>query len=421
DVVQYGTFMGYVRSDQLRMLTPTEQQNYLDSLRPPTPAPAFTPEPVTLNSPSSYGYVTSDKVRLRAEASTSSRELKLMSKNAFALVYSSVQQADGTWYHISQDGHVGYVHGDFFKVLPMGELSTFLQSTDYLNANSGSVPVTGGYQQPNQITPLESYNATVWQNPNLVNPSYEPFNPLGTPTPAIESIESPSPRPSLTPTATLMTVEGFEEPPEKPDSGFPVGLLAVGLIAILGGGGYYAYHLYNQNQKRAAARAAQRRTQIAQQAGQPQARPAQPSPYTPPRPGAQGTTQYRPPQGTPGQTPPAAQGTTQYRPPQATPGQTPPVAQGTTQYRPPQATPGQTPPVAQGTTQYRPPQTAPAPQKPAVPQGTAEYKPATSQPEPQVSPPTKPTGPQTDSKPAEPDTAQAGEQRRRRSDRHSNS
>ena len=392
DVVQYGTFMGYVRSDQLRMLTQTEEKNYLESLRTPTPPPAFTPEPVTLNSPSSYGYVTSDRVRLRSEASTSSRELKLMSKNAFALVYSSVQQNDGTWYHISQDGQVGYVHGDFFEVLPMGELSTFLQSQDYLNANSGSIPVTGGYQQPNQITPLENYNNTVWQNPNLLNPSYEPFNPLGTPTPAVEAIESPSPSPSLTPTATLMTVEGFEEPPEKPDSGFPVGLLAVGLLAVLGGGGYYAYHLYNQNQKRAAARAAQRRAQVAQQAGQPQARPAQPSPYTPPRPGAtQGTTQYRPPQGTPGQTPPTA-------------------TQGTTQYRPPQGTPGQTPPTA--------------------PQSTAAYKPAGSQPKPQAEPPvtkpvdttqTKPTGPDTASKPAEPGTQQAGEQRRRRSDRHSNS
>ncbi|NLE70237.1 MAG: SH3 domain-containing protein, partial [Clostridiales bacterium] len=120
EVVQYGDSLGYVRSDQLRMLSATEEKNYLDSLRTPTPAVQFTPEPVTLNSPSSYGHITADRVRLRSEPSTSSRELKLMSKNAFALVYSSVKQQDGTWYHISQDGTVGYVHGDFFKVLPMG-------------------------------------------------------------------------------------------------------------------------------------------------------------------------------------------------------------------------------------------------------------------------------------------------------------
>ena len=103
-------------------------------------------------------------------------------------------------------------------------------------------------------------------------------------------------------------------------------------------------------------------------AGQPQTRPAeqQPSPYTPPRPGAQGTVQYRP-QGTPPQSGPSPytpppQGTATYRPqsfpPQGgQPGMVPP-AQGTATYRPqslpPQGgQPGMVPP-AQGTATYRP-------------------------------------------------------------------
>ena len=389
DVVQYGSTFGYVRSDQLRVLNPVEEQNYLDSLRTATPPPAATPEPVTLNSPSSYGYVSADYVRLRSSPSTSSRELKLLSRDAFALVYGSSAQNDGTWYHISQDGTVGYIHGDFFTVLPMGQLATYLQSPAYLNANAANQPAQGAYQQPGQITPLENYNATVWQNPSLINASYEPFNPLGSPTPPVEAIISPTPLTSPSPTPTLLTVEGFEEPPaEKPGGGFNGVLLAVGLLAVLGGGGYYAYHLYNQNQKRAAARAAQRRAEAARQAGQPQARPA-PSPYAPPRPGMQGTQAYRP-QGTPvqptqpGQAPPS-QGTQAFRP-QGTPvqptqpGQVPP-SQGTP-VQP--AQPGQVPPT-QGT-QARPTQPGQAQQG--------------SQP-----------AAQPDARPDEP-------QRRRRSDRH---
>ncbi|HOQ64046.1 MAG TPA: SH3 domain-containing protein, partial [Clostridia bacterium] len=292
DVVQYAEYFGYVRSDQLRIFNQSEVENYLNSLRTPTPLPVYTPEPVTLNSPSSYGYVSGDRVILRNEPSIKAKELKLMNKYSFALVYGSTVQSDGTWYRINQDGTVGHVRGDLFTVLSMGELSNFLQSPEYLNANAVTIPASGNYQQQSQITPLESFNTTVWQNPALISASYEPFNPLGTPTPPVEAILTPSPSPSPSPSPTLMTVEGFEEPPpEKKDSGFPTGLLTIGLIMLLGGGGYYAYYLYHQNQKRAAARAAQRRAQAARQAGQPQTRPAgqQPSPYIPPRPGAQGT------------------------------------------------------------------------------------------------------------------------------------
>ncbi len=444
-LVQYGAGYGFVRADQMRFLSAAESAAYLESLRTPTPTPpAATLAPVTLDSPSSYGYVTNNNVRLRKGPSTGTSSLKMMNQNAFALVYGSQQQSDGLWYHINQGGTEGYVMGSYFKVLPMGQLSSFLQSPEYLNANTGTG--TSPNVQPGQITSVEDFNSTVWQNPALLNPSYEPFNPPGTPTPPVEAIPTtpgPSPSasaseaPSLEPLPTFTVVE--TEPPQKTDSSFPLGWVAVGLIALLGGGGYYAYHLYNQNQKRAAQRAAQRRQQAARQSGSPQARPAQPgqgpqSPYAPPRPGQQpGATPYRP--GTPPQGTPApsnyclsARADTASGHPAPGDHRLPARADSAPGHPAPGnhclpagAAPGRAdapsaPP--QATTAYKP-ETAP---KPAAPtQDTATYQPGQGQPKPAADKPATQTPPETPAKP-ESGSQQAGEEpRRRRSDRHSNS
>ena len=460
-LVQYGAGYGFVRADQLRMLSAAETAAYLESLRTPTPTPpAATLAPVTLDSPSSYGYVTANSVRLRRGPSTNTDSLKLMDNNAFALVYGTSQQPDGLWYHINQGGTEGYVMSSYFKVLPMGQLTSYLQSPEYLSANTTAV--TSPNVQPGKINSVEDYNATVWQNPTLLNPSYEPFNPIGTPTPAVEAIITPSVSPSLAPSLeplpTFMVLE--TEAPRKADSSFPIGWVAVSLIALLGGGGYYAYHLYNQNQKRAAQRAAQRRQQAAQQSGTPQARPAQPyqgqSPYAPPRPGQpqhpggtapyrpgttapgqaggpnQGTAAYRPGTTAPGQPGAPSQGTAAYRPGAPAPGQPGTPGQGTTAYRPGAPLPGQPGAPNQGTAAYRP--GAPAPVQPgqmpptATPQGTAAYRPASAPPpagqQTPKAPPVQGTANGTATPEGKPqaNSSQPGEEtRRRRSDRHSNS
>ncbi|MDD4080205.1 MAG: SH3 domain-containing protein [Eubacteriales bacterium] len=437
-LVQYGAGYGFVRADQLRMLSAAETAAYLESLRTPTPTPpAATPAPVTLDSPSSYGYVTANSVRLRRGPSTTTDSLKLMDNNAFALVYGTRQQQDGLWYHINQGGTEGYVMSSYFKVLPMGQLTSYLQSPEYLSANTTTV--TSPNVQPGRITSVEDFNTTVWQNPTLLNPSYEPFNPLGTPIPEVEAIPSPSVSPSLAPSLeplpTFMVLE--TEAPQKADSSFPIGWVAVGLIALLGGGGYYAYHLYNQNQKRAAQRAAQRRQQAAQQSGPPQARPAQPqqgqSPYAPPRPGqAQqpgGTAPYRPGTQGPGQPGAPNQGTTAYRPGTQAPGQTGAPTQGTTAYHSGTQAPGQSGAPTQGITAYRPGAPAPGQLPPtAPPQGTAAYRPASAPPPTGQQPPKAPPVQGTangnvapESKPqVSGSAAPEGETRRRRSDRHNN-
>ena len=383
-LVQSGANYGFIRADQLRMLNNLESQAYIESLRQPTPTPMATLAPMTQNSLSSYGYVNADKVRLRKTPSTSAVTLKMMDKNAFALVLSSSQESDGVWYHINQGGTEGYIMGSYFTVLPINQLTQFLQSPAYQNANNVPTGTTTGGTPP-RITPVEDFNAGIWKNPALAQASYEPFNPIATATPPVEAILMPSVSPSAggfvvddtSPTVDpLATFEPMgTDVPTKTTSRFPGGLLAVGIVAVLGGGGYYAYRMYQENQRRAAQRAAQRR----QQAGQPgQQQPGAKTPYTRPAqpgqtpPGAQGTTAYRPPT-QPGQTPPGAQGTTAYRPP-TQPDQTPPSAQGTTAYRPP-TQPGQTPPTAQGTTTYRPP-TQPG-QTPPGAQGTTTYRPPT--------------------------------------------
>ena len=436
-VVQYAAQYGFIRADQLRMLSSQESAAYLESLKVPLATPQATAAPLTQNTLSSYGYVNSDKVRLRKAPSTAAAEIKMMDKNAFALVLSSSQEADGVWYRINQGGMEGYVMGKYFTVLPFDQLTAYLQSPAYLNANTLGSSTSA--LTPQNINAVEDFNSGVWQNPALAQASYEPFNPLGTPTPSVEAIMTPTADPDATSSVapTLDPLATFEpmgtEAPAKATSSFPLGWLAVGIIGVLGGGGYYAYHMYQENQRRAASRAAQRRQQ-AQAPGQQQARspvqsPGQP-PYTRPA-GQQGSVQgvpqpQRPVQ--PGnQFPPYAptgsafppQATTNYRPPQS--GQQPPASpgaqQGTTAYRVvPPVQPGQVPPTSpgalQGTVKYQvqPPQQPPV--TPGAQQGAAGYRST----QPVQTPQQPPTAPPPD---ATQEFKETGSQRRRRTDRHS--
>ena len=257
------------------------------------------PGPAGQDTLSSYGYINADVVRLRKEASTDSATLKNMNRNAFALVLGSVQQPDGTWYRINQGGTEGYVMGKFLNILPLNQLTQYLQSTEYQNANNVAAPAQG--TKPS-LTSVEDFNTGVWLNPALAQASYEPFNPLASATPAVETIQSPTPgpedesgfqveaSPSADPFATFEPLS--TEAPRKEGGSFPFGWLAVGIIGVLGGGGYYAYRMYQENQRRAAQRAAQRRQQAQQP---PQVRPGQPGqpPFArpagaqPPQPGPQ--------------------------------------------------------------------------------------------------------------------------------------
>ncbi len=451
-IAGYAGRFGYIREDQLRMLNALEQVGYLESLKTPTPSPlpTETVSPTTSDSLSSYGYVNTDNVRLRKEPG-SGAQLKMMQNNAFALVLGTVIQDGELWYRINQGGTEGFVMGKFFNVLPLGQLQTFLQSEAYLSANTLSANTVS---TSSSITSVEDFNKTVWQNPTLMaQASYEPFNPLGTPTPSVEAIMTPE----LSPSPTLEALASFApmpttEPQTQRTSSFSA-WAAIGIVAVLGGGGGYAYYLYRENRKRAAQRAAQRRQQQTQQAsytasGQPYARPAQPrggatSPYDPPRPRSpvpqHGTLPYQSQKGSA-----PAQQTAAFRSPgggtagQST-GATPYVkpvggldpTQPAAAFRPPEARP---PGQPGSTVPYARP-SAPGPTQPETafrPLGggaagqagsTAPYKQPTGAPARTTDPakmPTPPPGTGSSQATEASETKQpAPETRRRRSDRHS--
>ena len=303
-LVQYNGLWGYVRQDLLRMMDAQESLAYDQSLAggTPTPSPAPTPEPITQDSPSSYGHIISNsgKVNLRAEPSTQASRVRLLDNYAFALVMGTVSNSEGTWYHISQAGTEGYVMSNYFKVLTLGELSSVLQSNEYLDANGGNANGNA-----NEIQPVEDYNAIVWQNPALAV-SYEPFNPYATPTPDPELLvtETPAPtatalvteEPTVLPTVEPEALQGDETP--KSGNGWILPAALLGVAAVGGGGIGYAYYLHRKNEKRRqAARNQQARQSSA--GGQPVMRQAQNNPTQVNRPAypAQSTAPFMPPQG----------------------------------------------------------------------------------------------------------------------------
>ena len=274
---------GYVRDDQMRVMDEEEVQEYLRSQEYTfaTPTPAPTPDPVSPDSPSSYGHVRSNsgKVHLRAQPSKNSQSLRLLNNYAFALVLGTLQNNEGVWYHVSQSGTEGYIHGDYFKALSLSELTDFLKSPEY---EEGNTEISHSSSSSAQIQPLEEYNKTVWQNPKL-SPSYEPFNP-NTPTPNPEALPTPTlvptsvPTPEATPEIGGIGAQATPEPDAKGGSS-PWPWVLLGLAAVGGGGAYYAYSIYRKNERRRQAARAQQRARQAQSAtAQPQMRAARNNP-----------------------------------------------------------------------------------------------------------------------------------------------
>ena len=308
-VVQYNGMWGFIRQDQLRMMSQEEVVAYEESMigGTPSPSPAPTPEPMTQNSLSSYGHVlsSSGRVNLRSGPSVSSTALRLLDNYAFALVLGTEINDEGTWYHVSQAGTEGYIRSDYFHVLPLNELSDFLQSTDYLNANSNNA---SGTATVSQIQAVEDYNRNVWQNPALTA-SYEPFNPFVTATPGAETALSTAtpaptntPAPSSTPQiAPVGPTDGNLPEPNVRQGGAAWPWVLLGLAVVGGGGAYYAYTVHTQNKKRAAVRAQQARQARSQAAAHPQMRAAQNNPTQGVSPSAQAAKRPAQPVKTPAQ------------------------------------------------------------------------------------------------------------------------
>ena len=432
-MVQYNGMWGYIRQDQLRMLNEDESRAYEASLLNATPLPTVapaTPEPVTKDSASSYGHVrsSSGRVNMRSEPSRAAKRIRLLDNYAFALVLGTVQNDEGTWYHVSQAGTEGYISGDYFKVLTLGELTDFLQSQEYLNANSGSSS-SGGNTSGN-IQPVEDYNQSVWKNPAL-SASYEPFNPYVTATPNPEQLPTPTPVPTYTPLPTytpvpLDVIGNLQTPaPTTKTSSFSWAWVLLVIAGIGGGGAYYAYTVYRRNERRRQAVREQQARQ-ARRAQQPQMRAAQNNPGV-----SQATRAYN---GQPYAPPRAAQNTGRMQPVReedaAAYAQMSREPQATQAYRPtaqePQATQAYRPTAQepQATQAYRPTEGAEKPARQGVAPTTNPYRivsrrqineyEAGRQSAPET-PAYRPTA-----EAPQPSTAETPQPRQRRSDRYKN-
>jgi len=276
-VAYYEGYTGYVRNDQLRPLTAQEAEEYLTAT--PEPEITATPQPYDPYADSSYGYVSASSVNFRATPTTSATRLKVLNQYAFALILGSRVVDGNTWYNINQSGTIGWVDGRYFTVLNLTELTSFLNSKEYLmglsstgsgsSSSSGSSGSSGSATQ-GQVASLEDWNIDTWQSTSAgLSASYEPFDPYTTPTAALTT-ETPSPEPSATfEVGTMIPITYEDESKEtQADNGW-LGLAIGGVILLGGAGGVYAYAL-NQNKKRrlAARNAAYSRRTTTQQGGQ---------------------------------------------------------------------------------------------------------------------------------------------------------
>ena len=285
-ITSYGSFSGYVRTDQLRKLSDAEVEAYKKSIATPTPTPAATVKPYDPNAASSYGYVSAGSVNFRTTPSSSSSKIKTLRQYAFALVLGSKTVDGKVWYNLNQAGTVGWVDGSYFKVLSLTELSSFINSKEYLtgltnnsttgtstgtSSGSSSGSTTGGNTgsaTQGNVSSVEDWNLGVWQNPNSgLNASYAPFNPYATPTAPLVSA-TPSPEPTSTFVVGTMIPIPYEEESKETQTGSSWLGLAIGGIVLLGGaGGVYAYALNQNKKRRLAARNAANSRRNAQQGG----------------------------------------------------------------------------------------------------------------------------------------------------------
>ncbi len=192
---------GYVRADLIRIMSYGEMAAYEERLQPQdTPIPNVTMAPYTYdpNELSCYGYVTTDAVNFRTEASSSSRRIRLMKKYATFIVYGAIQADGETWYKVSYEGQIGYLNGKYFKQMTVSEAEQFLQSDKYREGlannniqnttdHTASSPTTTG--SPSGIVTAEDQKVSEWVNPAAgATVSYKPFDPFATPEPLPENL-----------------------------------------------------------------------------------------------------------------------------------------------------------------------------------------------------------------------------------------
>jgi len=323
-MVEYDNKWGYVRADMLRMISDGEMQAYRDLIQgTPDPSVVNTVEPYQYNAQdlSCYGIVTQDKVNFRTVADkTSGKVIRKLNKNALCLVYGSEEVNGETWYRVGYDTNVGYINGQYFKQMTVGEAESFLNSTQYTEGLANNTASTGTSTSstsvttgtPSGIVSAEDQKVSEWVNPSSGSTvSYEPFDPFATPEPLgengianaeyLDSLVSKlqdgtlkqedletelqkfykdaadpegsvkaatayiQEKTGVTATETpsespepMVTEEVTEYQQEQSSGGGAGWLIGIGLLAVAGGGGYYWY-ASTQKKRQAAQRMAQKK------------------------------------------------------------------------------------------------------------------------------------------------------------------
>ncbi len=288
--VNYEGHWGYIRSDLVRMMTVAEEEEYIESQRA-TPTPATTNRPFDENGLSSYGYVDGSSVNWRETPSTGGKRIGELKRYAFCLVLGSEHVNGVTWYEVRYGDKSGYIHGDFFRQMTISELESFLGSDEYLqgianNSASGeSAKDDVGFTGTGGIVSEE--DKWVNSNPDLYV-TFAPFNPIGTVapiatgTPTLEPLpgwmtDAPTATPTATPTFNPLPDVTYPTTDDGEGGSAILWAVVIGLL-LLAVGGVFALVRYNQNRRRIAMRAAQRRAQAARaQQQHPYARTADPA------------------------------------------------------------------------------------------------------------------------------------------------
>jgi hypothetical protein len=153
----YNGLSGYIRQEQLRAMTLQEVSAYLSQQTLPSPMPRQTAAPYDPYARSNYGYVTSDSVDFRQ--TPGGTRIGVLNQYAFALVLGSHTSSSTLWYNINQGGTIGWVSGNFFKVMNITEYFFFLNSSDFVQGiiNSGSSSTTTGLPANTACTPRRTF------------------------------------------------------------------------------------------------------------------------------------------------------------------------------------------------------------------------------------------------------------------------
>lgn len=280
--VNYEGRWGYIRTDLVRMMTIAEEENYLQAQQA-TPTPATTNQPFNEAGLSSYGYVDCEdnsSVNWRENPSKSSKKIGSFRRYALCTVLGTERRDGVTWYYVSYDNKTGYIHGDYFYHMSISETLDFLDSEEHLqgivnNAASGeSAKDDAGYTGPGGMVSWEDQikheNPETWVTAQPWSPPVGTVAPIASATPTLEPLPgwvapataTPSPSPTATPTFNPLPDVTYPVA-DQGDGGTMLVWLVVGGLLLLCLAGVFALARQQQNKRRMALRAAQRRAQAA--------------------------------------------------------------------------------------------------------------------------------------------------------------